>query len=575
MAGCDLPGAGVMRNPLCWHGYGGYSWNHKLFPDPPAFQAWLHRRNISLMLNLHDMCGEDHCQRGYAEVARAVGMDPSTNRTIPCSFENRALQAALATHELESGENAGVDAWWTDSGQSNAGYWGPGMPGTGTATGPLVGWQCIDDTPQSGLGTREFRSPATLWTSYVRTSRHVQKGKRGFRLGVYGGLGSHRFPLVGSGDTHSAWETLAYQVYMTTAAANVLTAWTHDVGGFFEGHDNTMPANKLRDPELLLRWLQFAVFSPVLRTHCNHCEIRPWLYPNWELLRPTYQLRNALVPYIYSAAHVAHRSGVLPLHGLYVEWPDEEDAYTYSTWNATAITTPPCPAVDAFSPCSVVAPLEYMFGGDMVVSPIVAPIVHGSNHSSHTVWIPPGAWVRWQSGRIYYGPNRSTQTFTLAETPVFVRVGAVIPLKGHDSMHDIAPQKLTLQVILSPAGGSHGNASIYADDGTSLQYAERSAFRLTHVQHISNATSTVLKIVPHAKGDGYTGELTRRSYEVQLLCGGALLNLTSGTVNGAATAAISSRGFGPNNIATSVLSTTELRASLAVTIVAHYQRLPM
>ena len=32
VAGCDLPQVGVMRNPLCWHGYGGYSceYRHRL-----------------------------------------------------------------------------------------------------------------------------------------------------------------------------------------------------------------------------------------------------------------------------------------------------------------------------------------------------------------------------------------------------------------------------------------------------------------------------------------------------------------------------------------------------------------
>jgi len=55
--------------------------------------------------------GEDHCQRSYAEVARAVGVDPATNQTLACSFEDKKLQVALHHYELESGENAGVDAW--------------------------------------------------------------------------------------------------------------------------------------------------------------------------------------------------------------------------------------------------------------------------------------------------------------------------------------------------------------------------------------------------------------------------------------------------------------------------------
>ena len=39
-------------------------------------------------------------------------------------------------------------------------------------------------------------------------------------------------PLIGSGDTVQAWPTLAWEVYMTTVAANSAIAWTHDIGGF-------------------------------------------------------------------------------------------------------------------------------------------------------------------------------------------------------------------------------------------------------------------------------------------------------------------------------------------------------
>ena len=110
VAGCNIQTTGTLNTPLCNRGYGGYSWNRQLFPDPEGFQAWLHARNLSLMLNLHDLCSEDHCQRAYPQVAKAVGIDPSTKQTVACAFENQALQEALHTHELESGENANVDA---------------------------------------------------------------------------------------------------------------------------------------------------------------------------------------------------------------------------------------------------------------------------------------------------------------------------------------------------------------------------------------------------------------------------------------------------------------------------------
>ena len=75
------------------------------------------------------------------------------------------------------------------------------------------GWQCELATAPFGQGTRDFSSPASRWSSYVRTSRLLQKGKRPFRLGIYGGLGSQRYPLVGSGDTIASWPTLGWEVY--------------------------------------------------------------------------------------------------------------------------------------------------------------------------------------------------------------------------------------------------------------------------------------------------------------------------------------------------------------------------
>ena len=33
-------------------------------------------------------------------------------------------------------------------------------------------------------------------------------------MGINGGLGAHRYPVVGSGDTEAYWATASYQMYM-------------------------------------------------------------------------------------------------------------------------------------------------------------------------------------------------------------------------------------------------------------------------------------------------------------------------------------------------------------------------
>ena len=182
-------------------------------PDPAAFQRWVHARNLSLMLNVHDQCGYDACQRGYAEARAAVPRMArlAANATVPCEFENAALQAAWFEHNLESGENAGVDSWWTDLGDMST-YGNYSANGAYTwAPGTYENWRCLDDTPGTGTVepgvnatvTRDVSTASTLWSAYVKNSRQLKRGTRGLTLGVYGGLGHHRLPMVGSGDTYA------------------------------------------------------------------------------------------------------------------------------------------------------------------------------------------------------------------------------------------------------------------------------------------------------------------------------------------------------------------------------------
>ena len=84
--------------------------------------------------------------------------------------------------------------------------------------------------------------------------------KRPFVFSRWGGLGNHRYPdrLLRRHRCH-AGRSLAFQPYFTATAANVGYGWwSHDIGGHMF-RDGT--------PELYLRWVQFGVFSPILRLH--------------------------------------------------------------------------------------------------------------------------------------------------------------------------------------------------------------------------------------------------------------------------------------------------------------------
>ena len=344
-----------------------------------------------------------------------------------------------------------------------------------------------------------------LWSSAVHVQRQVAKGKRGMGLWPYGGLGSHRFPLVGSGDTQSAWSTLAYQVYMTATSANVATHWTHDLGGFHNDASGTGPPSRPSGmcswPELWTRWLQWGVFSPVFRTHCGHsCNCEPWFYmvdaTYTQAITEALQLRNALVPYIYSAAYEATQTGITMSHPLYYEWPEQQMAYEMKE--------------------------QYLFGPSMMVAALVQAADPTNNRTTRSLWIPPGEWWPW-----LHTPDHKVHTeqgpmvgplyvhelsFGLLETPVFVRSGAIIPMKTLESSHELPPSPLVLKAF----PGTSGTARVYEDEGRGLGY-RKGAFYMTHVTQARTANSAQITVSPQAEGKGYPGAPRSRRAEVHLL----------------------------------------------------------
>ena len=88
---------------------------------------------------------------------------------------------------------------------------------------------------------------------------------------------------------------------------------------------------KRAEGELYTRWLQFGAVSPIMRTHCSHCDRRIWVYPDAEFraMKAAMVFRNALVPYLYTAGRYAFDHAVAAVHPLYYDY-DVPEAYSYA-----------------------------------------------------------------------------------------------------------------------------------------------------------------------------------------------------------------------------------------------------
>ncbi len=442
---------GTKRDPFGQSvGWTGYTWNKTLFPDPPRFLSWTKDEHLKTALNLHPASGIAPMEEKYPAFAREFGFDTSGRKYIPFQIENKKWTNTYFDVILHPLEKEGIDFFWLD-------------------------WQAwLENKVVKGLSN-------TWWLNYAFfTDMERQGQKRPLLFHRWGGLGNHRYQIGFSGDSWSTWEALSYQPYFTATAANVgYGYWSHDIGGHL-GQDP--------DPELYLRWIQWGVFSPILRTHStksSEIERRIWKYTSqFNLMRDAFHLRYALAPYIYTAARKAFDTGISICHPMYYDYPEIKAAYDFRG--------------------------EYMFGDDLLVSPVAEKSSAATGLVKKKIWLPRGNWFEWFTGTMLKGDTVVERTFSLNEIPVYAKAGSIIPM--YPKVSNLQREIDTL--ILSCIPGGNGETRVYEDDGSTSGYKNHQ-YAFTRVSQQSSGDSSRLIIISPREGS-YPGMPEKRRFEVRL-----------------------------------------------------------
>lgn len=433
-------------------GWTGYSWNKLLFPDPDTFLRNIKAEGLKTTLNMHPASGVQPWEDAYPEMAKRMGIDPATKKYVAFDITDKKFATNYMDVLHHPLEKQGIDFWWLD-------------------------WQQEPNTKTPGV------SP-TWWLNYVHFTDQEREGKRPLLFHRWGGLGNHRYQIGFSGDTISVWDSLAFQPWFTATAANVGYAyWSHDIGGHMPG---------AVDPELYARWIQFGVFSPILRTHTTKnpdSERRIWAYPEpySDIMRDAFHLRYALIPYIYTEAKHTYETGVAFLRPLYYDWPEAEQSY--STKN------------------------EYLFGDSMIVAPVVGPLDKGSGLAPQSVWLPEGEWIEWSTGKHFKGPLEVNRKFSIREIPVYVRAGSILPMAPDMRNTSEKPVNPLIVTVFPLTAGQKSSYALYEDAGNSRAYevGEASTTKISASEQQGDLT---VDISP-ASGS-YQGMPAQRAYELRL-----------------------------------------------------------
>ncbi len=388
-------------------GWTGFTWNRNLFPDPPGFLGWLRAQGLKTSLNIHPAEGIHPHEEQYPEMARRRGIDPASAEPVAFDIPDPDFARDYFDVLHHPQEASGVDFWWLD-------------------------WQQGDKTSLPGLDPLP-------WLNHLYFYDLARSGRRPFIFSRWGGLGGHRYCIGFSGDTDSTWESLAFQPHFTATATNVGYGWwSHDIGGHQRG---------VRDPELYTRWVQWGVFSPIMRLHAtkNPYQIRePWRNGRdaLEIARQGMQLRHALIPYIYSMAWRCHTQSIPLILPMYYPFPEADEAYR--------------------------CPNQYFFGSELLCAPFTTPRDADTRLSRQDVWLPEGDWFDFWTGERLQGSGWKAVYGTLEEIPVFAKAGAVVPLGPRVGWGGVGNPD-ALEIHLFPLADSE--FELYEDDG------ETQAFR--------------------------------------------------------------------------------------------------
>jgi alpha-D-xyloside xylohydrolase len=247
-------------------------------------------------------------------------------------------------------------------------------------------------------------------------------------------LGGQRHSAQWSGDSNCSFPSMGSTLRGGLShGLSGVPFWSHDAGGF-----TGSPS-----PDLYVRWCQFGALSPLVRLHGTTTR-EPWKFPEPAAKAATaaLRLRYTLMPYIYSAAVAAARTGEPMMRALLLDDPDDPGAW--------------------------LADQEYRLGPDLLVAPMTNP------EGRRQVYLPAGRWVDWWSGEVLDGGGYRRVRRPLEQIPLFVRHDALIPTTEAGDTVGSAP---FAGITLQSWGAGSASTTIRDVDGDTQVTAVREGAR--------------------------------------------------------------------------------------------------
>ena len=437
-------------------GYRCFTWNKEYFPDPAGMIGDLREDGFHTVVMIDPGIRVDEDYHVYKDGTeqdvwcRRTSGEPMVGPVWPpeCvwpDYTDPFVRDWWGPLYEELYVEQGVSGFWNDMNE-------PAMFKVNRLTFPDNVLHDYDGSPTDHRKAHNIYGMQMTRASYDGL-KELQPAKRPFLLGRASFSGGQRYAALWTGDNIASWEHLqiANRQCIRMAISGFSMVGT-DIGGFVDDPS----------PELLTRWLQLAVFHPLMRIHSmgnnvdgaaeaeadevkkaeqeNRQDQEPWVHgkPHTKHNRKAIEMRYQLLPYLYSCFAHHTRTGLPVLRNMF--FYDQTDAKCLKYGD------------------------QFLYGEDLLVAPVLT-----EGAKTMAVYLPGGEWYDFWTGNHYTGRQKITAKLKADRIPIYVRAGAVLPTVDV-TQHTGELTKLT-NLELSVFVADKGKSTFYWDAGEGYGYA--------------------------------------------------------------------------------------------------------
>ncbi len=296
-----------------------------------------------------------------------------------------------------------------------------------------------------------------LMSKATYTGLKEQTGKRPFVITRACYAGSQKYTTVWTGDNQSLWHHLQMVIpQLCNLGMSGFSFCGTDIGGF--GADTT--------PELLCRWIQAAMFSPLFRNHAakGTKDQEPWRF-NKEVVdinRKYIELRYKFLPYIYDLFYKGEKTGLPVMRPLVLHYPNDPEVRNLNS--------------------------EFLAGENILVAPVLE-----QGATKRMVYLPEGTWYDYWTGEKLEGKQYILKDAPIDVCPIYIKAGSIIPT--YEVVQYVGEKPYNkLELLVTPGAGEYTH---FQDNGEDYAYknGEYNLYRFT-----TNEAGEVTKEMVH---EGY------------------------------------------------------------------------